>query len=160
MSNTDLEQGSVTEFAAHLINKIEWGTTPEPVSWMPATTAWYLLFALILITIVAYFIARYFKWLKASYLRQADQLLEQYRVDSHQCIAHLAKRVANQRWPEHSVGLMDATAFTLFLNQQQGKLGLSSACCDEIFAATYQPLATVSEQHIIEVKRWIGAINV
>lgn len=159
-SHTTQAQGEVTEFAAHLIKNIAWGSTPEPISWMPATTAWYLVYTAIIFTMLAYVIARYIKWLKASYLREAQVLLETYRHGDTQRIAHLVKRVANQRWPEHQVGTMGCTAFYLFLSEQQGELGLSDECCDAIFNAAYQPTQSVSQRHVEEVKQWIGAIHV
>ncbi|MGF1696054.1 DUF4381 domain-containing protein [Vibrio lamellibrachiae] len=160
MSNTNLEQGSVTEFGAHLIKNLEWAALPEPVSWMPATIGWYVLLMLLMLSLLGYGIFRRIKWLQEAYLRQAAELLGYYAKKQPQNIGHLVKRVAVQHWPKHNVGLMDAETFALFLEEQQWEAALSKSCCVALFNATYQTSETLSEQHIAEVEQWIGALNV
>ncbi|MCK6262781.1 DUF4381 domain-containing protein [Vibrio sp. ZSDE26] len=160
LNSTNAHEGSVTEFGAHLIKNLEWRTLPTPVSWFPATTAWYTLFALILLAIIGAVFYRRLKWLRASYLREAATLFEEYLQTDHQRIGHLVKRVANQHWPEGKVGVMNATAFYQFLQQQQGELSLSNSCCEALLQTSYQPNVVLSEQHVAEVRAWLGALYV
>ncbi|MGF1721329.1 DUF4381 domain-containing protein [Vibrio kyushuensis] len=160
LNSTNGHEGSVTEFGAHLIKNLEWAELPTPVSWFPATTAWYTLFVLIILTILGALLYRLLKWLRTTYLREAKDLLEKYLQTDPQRVGHLVKRVANQHWPEYRVGVMTAAAFHQFLQQQQGELSLSNSCCEALLQTNYQPNAVLSEQHVAEVRAWLGALYV
>lgn len=157
MNNTNNEVGDVTEFGAHIINKMLLGEAPEPVSWMPQTAAWYWLFGTIIFVVLFVSLRRYYLWKTRLYLRQASELFITYGdTREHHLYASTLKRVVMQHWSELEVKTMSPVELSRYL-AQKGK-PLSKELCQRVSDSAYGQSSKLTQDDISVLNRWVKSL--
>ncbi|WP_026971621.1 DUF4381 family protein [Aliagarivorans marinus] len=151
-----VHQGSVTQFATHLIKQLQWIEEPDAISFVPATPAWALLFGMVIVALLLWRGWKHYRWLQRTYLRQGYGLVE-LAIHNHdlQQIAAITKRVAIQHWGERRIATMNAAQFHHFLTEKQGTAAIDLASITLIFELAYQSDAALESQHLEQILIWM-----
>jgi hypothetical protein len=91
---------------------------PAPPSWMPHTTAWYVLFAIVAVAVVCVAIRMARSWTKNRYRRAALAELEN---TSPEYFSALLKRTALAAWPRDAVASLSGGDWLKFLDASAAK---------------------------------------
>lgn len=107
---------------------------PEPVSYAPATDAWWVLLAVVLILLACLAYVLWRRWKRGAYRRAAlaalDELRPQLtaeatRADALGHLAVLVKHTALDAWPRTSVASLGGDAWLSFLDTSYGGSGFT-----------------------------------
>ncbi|CAH1572667.1 conserved hypothetical protein [Vibrio jasicida] len=152
-------QGQIVEFGSHLVKRAEWIDPPAAISWLPQTLAWQLIGLALFSASILFWGHRYHQYLKRSYLRQAWALFQHYHANNQlAAIADLIKRLANQHWPNESVGLMDSQHFADFIaNNSHGRLTADQIM--DLMSTSYQPSPTLDPATQKAIYQWFKELT-
>lgn len=143
---SELENLTLPELLTHL----EDITTPEPLSYIPQTTAWYLLAAVLLLILVAALWRLAARYRVNRYRREALAALmeieRQSATDSHSetQVAAVLRRTALSIYPRASVASLHGRTWLKFLDQSYGGKDFSDGPGRVIANAAYQPTHLLS----------------
>ncbi len=143
---TELESLTLPELLARLDDI----TTPEPVSYIPQTTAWYLLAALLLLILAATLwrcVARYrVNHYRREALAALIEIERQSATNNHSeaQIAALLRRAALSVYPRASVASLHGEAWLVFLDKSYGGKDFSDGPRRVIADAPYLPAHLLS----------------
>ncbi|WP_394240685.1 DUF4381 domain-containing protein [Vibrio astriarenae] len=156
---TTPHQGQIVEFGSHLIQRAQWIDTPTAVSWLPQTLAWKILFGIALLSTLGYFIVRYHRYLKTTYLREAWQ--QYLLLDAQQdgaAIAQLMKQTAHQHWPLANVAILKTDEFADFIITHSQR-SLSKAILLQLIRSSYQRNSKYTDEMHILTLSWFSEIT-
>jgi len=133
---------------------------PDPVSWWPLATGWWILIGLAAVTILRMaLIDRQRRRLRASALAEVDRLAENCRQGSNS--SHLAtglsvllRRVALVRFPDDEVAALHGDAWTNFLSRTSGRPKTMVAVADGLEHSLYAPPSPIERE---QGDSWIDA---
>jgi len=139
----------------HALDALHDFQQPAPPSWMPQTTAWYVVFALVAIALawLAYRALR--SWRRNRYRRAA--LLELAGAAPAQ-FSELLKRTALAAWPRDQIASLNGGAWLDFLNRSSSASWFTAEPGNRIedVAISGTTLSTVEQEKLREVVgRWI-----
>jgi hypothetical protein len=90
---------------------------PPPPSWMPHTTGWYVLFALLAVTILFFAVRALHRWWKNRYRRDA---LREIHAAPLTELSEILKRTALIAWPREKVASLTGQEWLEFLADSSG----------------------------------------
>lgn len=133
--------------------------TPTAVFWLPQTLAWKILFSIALLSTLGYFIVRYHRYLKNTYLREAWQryLLLDTQQDGA-AIAQLMKQTAHQHWPLANVATLTTDEFADFIITHSER-SLSKAILLQLMSSSYQRTPDYTDEMHILTLSWFSEIT-
>lgn len=161
MSNdmTQVHQGQIVEFGAHLVSKAEWISEPAAISWLPQTLIWTLFGLMIVVGVISVVVRRQWQQLKRTYLRQAWlRFNEIEQRGSPADFAPLIKQLAHQHWPQANVGAMTNTDFARFIASIPNQC-LSESQVLEVMDVSYAPQPTLNPQTQRSLHAWFKDVT-
>lgn len=138
-----------------LLDRMDPLVIPEPVSWLPATSGWWILACWLagLFLVVAWHVMS--RWRKNRYRREALAALDAgsgapAAVD----IARVLKRAALAAYPRERVASLSGSAWAAFLRETSGDDSVVAEAAEQLARAAYQP--DVDPAALVEpARRWI-----
>jgi len=146
---------------------------PEPTSLAPATTAWFVLFALAFALLAALAFLGWRRWRRNAYRRKARALLARWRRDVERegpktpalrRLPQLVKRVALEVWPRPEVAALTGRPWLAFLDHTIGGRAFEDGPGRHLPALAYEAQETIDDLGADEIQaifdlvdRWIGA---
>ncbi|WP_424814315.1 DUF4381 domain-containing protein [Roseococcus sp. YIM B11640] len=109
---------------------------PEPVSFWPATPAWYLLFGLVLLLTAWLAWRGWRRWRRNAYRREA---LAALRGAASPEIAAILKRTALAAWPREQVAALSGADWAAFLRRTAPRAHLAPAEAEALATLAYAP---------------------
>ena len=123
---------------------------PPPVSFWPATPAWYALFAVLLALLLWLAWRGWRAWRRNAYRREALRLLDATTQPAE--IAAILKRTALAAWPRAQVASLSGADWAAFLQRSAPRAQLNAADAGMLAALAYAPGAPDARDL---ARRWI-----
>lgn len=124
---------------------------PAPVSFWPATPAWYGLFAMLLALLLWLAFRGWRTWRRNAYRREALRALDAATQPAE--IAAILKRTALAAWPRAQVASLSGTDWAAFLQRSAPRARLAPAEAGMLAAIAYAPTSVGVRD---AARRWIG----
>lgn len=134
--------------------------TPEPISWLPQTTGWWIVTSWLIALLLLGALHGYLKWRRNRYRR--DALVELRTIEQQgsldgvaaHSIAALLKRTALAAYPRDQVASLYGAEWAGFLRESTGNDKIVAAGADQLAAMAYRPDGDVAAL-IRSARRWI-----
>lgn len=162
----DIDVENSDTFGNYMVHGIDEILVPEPVSWIPQTWGWWIVFALLLVYGVYKGYGAYRHWFRNRYRQAALQQLENVRRSADPAIAlqtlpTLLKATALHAFSRRRVAALSGQAWLRFLDQQYDGPKFESELGHLLVDAAYRPLPADeydwprTEQLIDQCQQWI-----
>lgn len=122
---------------------------PPPVSFWPATPAWYVLLAILAAILLWLGWRAWRRWQADAYRREALRTLRSAPAPQ---IAAILKRTALAAWPRAEVASLSGHAWAAFLRRTAPRARLDEAAAGRLATLAYAPPAPDARQ---DAERWI-----
>lgn len=123
---------------------------PPPVSFWPATPAWFVLFAVLAALMLWIAWRAWRRWRTNAYRRQALRALETARQPAE--IAAILKRTALAAWPRAEVAALSGADWAAFLQRTAPNAKLDATVAQRLASLAYAPASLDARG---DAARWI-----
>jgi len=131
-------------FGNYLLHGIAEVQLPDEISWLPQTTAWKVLFLVLLIAFGYGLFKRFTRWQANTYRRQALKQLDSFSISCMEFegvleqLPKILKATALQAYPRSNVAQLSGQQWLEFLDQQYPSSHFNSDIGRQLLAVSYE----------------------